>query len=55
MKDKVLHINPNKIKRNEIHFEIQRNNRTVIYEDKTKYVRSKFKNNLRKEVKEYGC
>lgn len=39
-----------KDKRNEMHFNIQKNNRMQIWEDKTKYKRCRMKNQLRKEL-----
>ena len=52
MKIKSLHINPTEIKRNELHLDVQRKTRMIIYTDKTKYNRNEFKNILRKELGE---
>lgn len=50
MNEKILHINPNEIKRNELHFNIQKKNRVIVYDDKTKYDRKKLKKELKKEL-----
>lgn len=50
MNEKILHINPNEIKRNELHFNIQKKNRVIVYGDKTKYDRKKLKKELKKEL-----
>lgn len=47
MKKETLHIKIDQTKlRNELHFDVQRNTRAVIFRDKTKYTRKeKHKNN----------